>query len=211
MRIANCNVWLCCSMNVCKHIVAVLGTRRRIQAWLAVVISRMEPTYNDQAISEQAPMNDVLHPEQAQMSSGARMEDKTSSQADNSEHEFEDEEGDVDSDAYALPSDDDETLEEQDEDGETSEEFTESDTESEILRKQHSLEQKYVKFQHVDVLSDFGSNEPFLVDGDALIVHALGDLWLDWHNGGQFLHHVIFHDIYFILFPLLFNLHSSSH
>ena len=113
------------------------------------------------------------------------------SEADKREQEFEDEGSDFDSDDCVLPSDDGETIEEeQDEDGKTPEVFTESDTESDVLRKQHSLEQEYVKFQHVDVLSDFGSNEPFLVDGDALILYALDNAWLDWHNGGQFLHHV---------------------
>ena len=57
-----------------------------------------------------------------------------------------------------------------------------------ILRDQCCLEQTFLNFQHVDFLSDFGSNEPFLIDGDALVVSALDDTWLDWKNGGQFLH-----------------------
>jgi hypothetical protein len=51
-------------------------------------------------------------------------------------------------------------------------------------------EQNCLDFEHVDFLSDFGSNEPFLIDGDALVVSTLNNTWLDWKNGGQFLHHV---------------------
>ena len=58
-----------------------------------------------------------------------------------------------------------------------------------VLSDQSSLEQNCLDFDYVDFLSDFGSNEPFLIDGDALVVSTLNNTWLDWKNGGQFLHH----------------------
>ena len=61
---------------------------------------------------------------------------------------------------------------------------------SSVLKDQRCLEQNCLDFEHVDFLSDFGSNEPFLIDGDALVVSTLNNTWLDWKNGGQFLHHV---------------------
>jgi hypothetical protein len=57
-----------------------------------------------------------------------------------------------------------------------------------IFDDQARLEQIHLNFQYVDFLSDFGTNEPFLIDGDALVFSAFNNLWLDWQNGGQFLH-----------------------
>jgi hypothetical protein len=41
---------------------------------------------------------------------------------------------------------------------------------------------------YCDFLCVFGRSEPFLLDGDALLTHALANAFLDWRNGGQFLH-----------------------
>ena len=57
-----------------------------------------------------------------------------------------------------------------------------------ILSDQERHEHQLLKTEYVDFLSDFGRSEPFLVDGDALVLHALHDSLLDWRNGGQFLH-----------------------
>ena len=57
-----------------------------------------------------------------------------------------------------------------------------------ILSDQEHYEHRLLKTEYVDFLSDFGRSEPFLVDGDALVLHALHDSLLDWQNGGQFLH-----------------------
>ena len=57
-----------------------------------------------------------------------------------------------------------------------------------IFDDQARLEQVYIKFEYVDFLSDFGTNEPFLIDGDALVFSAFNNSWLDCLNGGQFLH-----------------------
>ena len=57
-----------------------------------------------------------------------------------------------------------------------------------ILKKLEAIDRKYLHFQFVDFLKDFGRSEPFLLDGDALVTYALSDKSLDWQNGGQFLH-----------------------
>ena len=45
-----------------------------------------------------------------------------------------------------------------------------------IFSIQEALEHMCLRFErHADFLSDFGSSEPFLIDGDALIVHALNN------------------------------------
>jgi hypothetical protein len=60
-----------------------------------------------------------------------------------------------------------------------------------IFDIQEELEHLCLRFdRHADFLSDFGSSEPFLIDGDALIMHALNNECLDWRNGGQILHHM---------------------
>ena len=59
-----------------------------------------------------------------------------------------------------------------------------------ILFWQKCQEHLYLGPEYADFLSDFGRNEPFLVDGDAVIMHAFKDKLLDWFYGGQFLHHM---------------------
>jgi hypothetical protein len=60
-----------------------------------------------------------------------------------------------------------------------------------IFDIQEEVEHMCFRFdRHADFLSDFGSSEPFLIDGDALIMHALNSKCLDWRNGGQILHHM---------------------
>ncbi len=42
----------------------------------------------------------------------------------------------------------------------------------------------------VEILSDFGELDQFVIDGDGLVAHILSDPCLDWNLGGQFLHAV---------------------
>ena len=57
-----------------------------------------------------------------------------------------------------------------------------------ISKIQDLIEQQWLTHEHCDFLSDFGRCEPFLLDGDALMMNALSNKYLDWRNGGQFLH-----------------------
>ena len=75
---------------------------------------------------------------------------------------------------------------------------------SALSQAQEKNEHKLLKTEYVDFLSDFGRSEPFLVDGDALVLHALNDSLLDWQNGGQFLHLV------FLVEKFLQNLQSRG-
>jgi len=42
----------------------------------------------------------------------------------------------------------------------------------------------------IEILSDFGELDQFVIDGDGLVAHILADPTLDWNMGGQFLHAV---------------------
>ncbi len=42
----------------------------------------------------------------------------------------------------------------------------------------------------IEILSDFGELDQFVIDGDGLVAHILSDPSLDWKMGGQFLHAV---------------------
>lgn len=42
----------------------------------------------------------------------------------------------------------------------------------------------------IEILSDFGELDQFVIDGDGLVAHILSDPCLDWKLGGQFLHAV---------------------
>eukprot|EP00961_Rhodomonas_salina_P033844 455174-Rhodomonas_salina.1 len=42
--------------------------------------------------------------------------------------------------------------------------------------------------EYADFLKDFGTSEPFLIDGDGVVAHAMSDPLLDWRHGGQLLH-----------------------
>ncbi len=57
-----------------------------------------------------------------------------------------------------------------------------------ITQTQDMIERCWLSHEYCDFLSDFGRCEPFLLDGDALMMYALSNKYLDWRNGGQFLH-----------------------
>ena len=97
--------------------------------------------------------------------------------------------------------DDDIALEKSDtsEDGEISEASLSSDdcndsdfealkVDASVSESQDLIEECWLSQEHCDFLSDFGRSEPFLLDGDALMMHAHANTVLDWRNGGQFLH-----------------------
>jgi hypothetical protein len=63
-----------------------------------------------------------------------------------------------------------------------------SNLDASVNETQDLIEGCWLAQEYCDFLSDFGRSEPFLLDGDALLMHALADASLDWRNGGQFLH-----------------------
>jgi hypothetical protein len=66
--------------------------------------------------------------------------------------------------------------------------FIEKGSIDSVIQVQHQIELSYLLPEFSDFLCDFGLSEPFLIDGDSLITFALSNKYLDWRNGGQFLH-----------------------
>jgi hypothetical protein len=73
------------------------------------------------------------------------------------------------------------------EDAESDDYFRGHEANSNLQEAMECLTSKY-KVDWADFLKDFGASERFLVDGDALFLHACRNEQLDWLCGGQHLH-----------------------
>jgi hypothetical protein len=84
---------------------------------------------------------------------------------------------------------DEEELEEGENDNDCSEDETPARDES-IPVHQYLLDCSYeaIKICNIDFLTDFGSAEPFLIDGDSLVAYALTNPYLNKKSGLQMLH-----------------------
>ena len=82
---------------------------------------------------------------------------------------------------------DEELEEEEEDDANCSEDETPYEN---VAPHEYLLDCSYeaIKICNIDFLTDFGSAEPFLVDGDALVAHALANPYLDKKCGLQLLH-----------------------